>query len=230
MNYNKLFLILFVCISILHLAGQLLVVPGITIFTKPLIIPFLLFFLVSRKSDISMTRGFRFFMVTALVFSYLGDVLLMFADRQETFFLLGLGAFLLAHLAYIKAFLSKMDGEKIKFRPHPVISIMALLYLGVMIYMLFPKLDLVMRIAVAAYGMVISTMLVVATGLRHVLNSVSYGFLISGAILFVISDSMIAFNKFLIPIPLSGFWIMLTYILAQYLIISNIVIRKDELS
>jgi uncharacterized membrane protein YhhN len=43
-----------------------------------------------------------------------------------------------------------------------------------------------------------------------------------GAVLFVSSDSLVAFNKFYNPLVLSSFIIMITYLIAQYLIVSGI--------
>jgi uncharacterized membrane protein YhhN len=42
----------------------------------------------------------------------------------------------------------------------------------------------------------------------------------------VISDSMIAIDKFYTQIPLAGFWIMITYISAQYLIMRGLAREK----
>jgi len=45
-------------------------------------------------------------------------------------------------------------------------------------------------------------------------------------LLFLLSDSMIAFNKFNSDIPLAGFLIMITYIAAQYLIMRGLILEK----
>jgi uncharacterized membrane protein YhhN len=50
----------------------------------------------------------------------------------------------------------------------------------------------------------------------------SFAMVFGGAILFMISDSLIAINKFLEPLPQSGFWIMTTYIGAQFLIVRGL--------
>ena len=46
-----------------------------------------------------------------------------------------------------------------------------------------------------------------------------------GAIFFIISDSLLAINKFYFPLPYSAFWIMSTYSFAQYFIVSGILIE-----
>jgi uncharacterized membrane protein YhhN len=38
---------------------------------------------------------------------------------------------------------------------------------------------------------------------------------------FLLSDALLAINKFVAPIPMAGFWVMLTYITAQYLIVKG---------
>jgi uncharacterized membrane protein YhhN len=47
-------------------------------------------------------------------------------------------------------------------------------------------------------------------------------YILIGAVLFVSSDSLVAFNKFYHPLVLSSFIIMITYLIAQYLIVSGI--------
>jgi uncharacterized membrane protein YhhN len=55
----------------------------------------------------------------------------------------------------------------------------------------------------------------------------SYSFVLIGAILFIISDSLIAINKFAYSIPLSGLWVMATYIAAQYLIVEGVLLGRN---
>ena len=54
-------------------------------------------------------------------------------------------------------------------------------------------------------------------------SNVSFGLVFLGSILFMFSDSVLAINKFFKPVPAAGFWIMSTYILAQFLIIHGLV-------
>ena len=69
---------------------------------------------------------------------------------------------------------------------------------------------------VGIYAMTISIMLVIAfKGTFNWQNNAKYIILI-GAVFFVTSDSILAINKFNAPIPLASFWIMLTYLIAQF--------------
>jgi uncharacterized membrane protein YhhN len=56
----------------------------------------------------------------------------------------------------------------------------------------------------------------------------SYQLVLIGAILFILSDSLIALSKFVVNIPLSSLWIMATYVVAQYLIIQGLLVSRRE--
>jgi uncharacterized membrane protein YhhN len=62
---------------------------------------------------------------------------------------------------------------------------------------------------------------------KNKVSEKSYFTVLAGAILFVFSDSLIAINKFAVGIPKSGIWIMTTYILAQYLIMSGLLTQVN---
>jgi len=66
---------------------------------KPLIIPVLVGYFLSQTG--SFTSNLKKWVIAALFFSWGGDVLLLFQEKKEIFFLLGLASFLLAHIFYI---------------------------------------------------------------------------------------------------------------------------------
>jgi uncharacterized membrane protein YhhN len=57
-------------------------------------------------------------------------------------------------------------------------------------------------------------------------NLQSFRMVMSGALIFMLSDSMIAINKFLDPLPFASMMIMITYILAQYFIVSGLIMHQ----
>jgi len=59
-------------------------------------------------------------------------------------------------------------------------------------------------------------------------NSVSFFLVFTGSVLFVISDSLIAIDKFLNSIPHDRFWVMSTYISAQLLIMMGILKQFEK--
>ena len=76
------------------------------------------------------------------------------------------------------------------------------------------------------YAFVISLMAVMAVNRKGRVNTLSFNLIFYGAILFLLSDSILAYNKFVSPIGFSGLAIMSTYMAAQYLIVIGVVERK----
>ena len=88
---------------------------------------------------------------------------------------------------------------------------------------LWPKLG-EMQIPVLVYSIVITLMGLAALDRYGAVSPKSFWKVLIGALLFILSDSLIAYSRFgqeIVEISLPGFWIMLTYILAQFLIITG---------
>lgn len=184
--------------------------------SKPLLMPVLVLFLVFNTSAI--TSSFKKWIAAALFFSWSGDVLLMFQDNIPDFFLFGLSAFLLAHICYIIFFHNIRRTEGLKGKPGLFLPVAA--YYTGLILLLFPHLG-EMKMPVVIYGLIISFMLVLALHMAFIRNRETGKLLAAGALLFVISDSVLAVNKFYHPFEMAGAVTMLTYGLAQYLIIKG---------
>jgi uncharacterized membrane protein YhhN len=166
----------------------------------------------------------RNFVLSALAFSWLGDVFLLFKD----FFVLGLVSFLIAHIFYILAFSIDYSVKNI-FRPYRILpKIIMLAYgMGLFVY-LFPHLPTALKIPVAAYTITILLMLLAALNRVGVVNKLSGQMVLLGAMQFVMSDSMIALSRFVQPFPLSGMAIMLTYAIGQYFIVKGLLISPNS--
>lgn len=185
------------------------------LFIKSLIIPVLIIIFIIEL------RRYRapilFVMLAGLIFSWAGDISLEFS------FIAGLACFLTAHIMYITAFFMT-PGENVIFRSHWYLLSPVIIYGAMLIRVLFNDLD-EMRLPVILYTIVILTMLAGAINRLKKVNRLSFVLVLAGAILFVISDSAIALNKFGFPFKYSGYVIMLTYIMAQYLITSGFIIQ-----
>ncbi len=198
------------------LTGILLQHKGLQYIFKPLIIPVLFGYFDAQS--VSITKGLHKWITAALLFSLLGDTLLMFDEKNAIFFLLGLSAFLLAHIFYIIFFHLLRIKENVKNNPW-LLEIVAIYYVA-LISLLSPYL-LAMRIPVLVYGIVISFMFMLAMHLLFIKNKSAGIWMMTGALLFVISDSILAINKFYQPFEVAGVLIMLTYGLAQLFIIEG---------
>ncbi|KIC02025.1 hypothetical protein OA88_10790 [Flavobacterium sp. JRM] len=158
----------------------------------------------------------------ALLFSWIGDVILLFADKAEIYFILGLVAFLISHVIYIVLFNKQNKPEVPKNKGLFFIGLaFILIYLATMLTVLLPKLgDL--QLPVIVYALTISTMLLYAFSGYLIWKKPANTYILVGAIIFVLSDSILAMDKFYEPIYKNSFFIMLTYLMAQYLIVIGI--------
>jgi uncharacterized membrane protein YhhN len=182
---------------------------------KGLIIPVLIILLIV---NLSQHKDSSYILVlVALAFSWAGDIILEFTVRVESMFMLGLLSFMLAQLIYLTVFF-KTPGRNAIVSKRFYLSIPVLLFGTGLLFFLYDDLG-VMRIPVLIYAMVILVMLTAAINRIEKVNRLSFLMVLAGAILFVISDSSIAINRFSYPFEASGIVIMSTYILAQYLII-----------
>jgi uncharacterized membrane protein YhhN len=185
--------------------------------SKPLLMPLLAgYFLSEAKHKHSLSR----WILAALFFSWAGDVLLMFQEKDSLFFMLGLSAFLLAHVFYIVFFLGIKNREQVKLRP--LLLVIVVVYYAGLIYLLYPKLAN-MQMPVMVYGVVISAMFMLAMHMLYINNKKAGRWMMMGALLFVASDSVLAVNKFYQPFDGAGIIIMLTYGLAQLFIVKGAV-------
>ncbi|MBS1573936.1 MAG: lysoplasmalogenase [Bacteroidetes bacterium] len=204
---------LFLVVLLIHLAAIYFDNTPIEKITKPLLIILLAgYFIVStRRVNSSLRKS----VLLALFFSWAGDVLLMFVSDNSNFFLAGLVSFLIAHIFYIIFFHSVRVQQDVK--PKAFLLIPVLVYYVALITFLSPHLG-DMKLPVRIYGVVICFMLMLALHMLYI-KSKNTGFLmLIGALLFVISDSVLAINKFYITFNGAGIIIMLTYSVAQLLI------------
>jgi uncharacterized membrane protein YhhN len=208
-NFLKSFLAISIFYLLLIFFGQ----DAVAWYLKPILLPFLI--LATYRQDDFQTKNY---LLTALLFSWIGDVILMFADKGELYFIFGLVSFLIAHLLFILLFINqRTEGDYLKniFFWIGVIAVAA--YLKSMLSLLFPTLgDL--KIPVSVYALTISAMLIMAIKGYFTWEKPMNTVILIGAVFFVTSDSILAINKFYNPIQSANFLIMFTYIVAQYLI------------
>lgn len=147
--------------------------------------------------------------LAGLACSLVGDVFLMLPTDQ---FVPGLVSFLIGHLFYIAAFRFGISGFGPAWLPLPFCA-----YGLAALLILFPGLG-DMRLAVIGYLLVILTMAWQSAVRWNARRDQSSGFALLGALLFVVSDSLIALNRFHTRFYLAPALIMSTYFVAQWLI------------
>lgn len=153
-----------------------------------------------------------------------GDVCLMFSGNHM--FMAGLGSFLVMQLFYITAFTKqKMAKRKQELTgttwkltaPFALygLSFLAILYPSMMSNAATKGL----WIPVVAYSICLCSMGAAAALRKYSVKQASYVWVLAGAVLFILSDSTIALNKFMQPFDASLLLVMTTYGAAQWLIV-----------
>lgn len=194
--------------------------------SKPLLMIILLLFYA--KSIIRQPNPFHKMMIAAFFFSWIGDVALMFVHLNENFFLVGLVGFLITHVLYTIVF-SKVNHPEVRaMLPRKIwVAIPLVIYMGALLSMLVPAisgnpLTKPFLVPVLVYSTAIAVMVVFSINRYRRVNDRSFALVFAGALLFMFSDSLIAINKFMQPLPMAGFFIMVLYITGQYLIAKGI--------
>jgi alkenylglycerophosphocholine/alkenylglycerophosphoethanolamine hydrolase len=159
-------------------------------------------------------RAYKTLIVIGLVFGIAGDAFLLVPG--DTSFMFGLASFLIGHLFYIVALLPRVR--------YSLLGLLASLPIAAYLVFMIMKLhDGIMAdgsqsglwIPVLVYVLVIGTMFEVAILSRNMHAAI-------GSLFFVVSDSILAWNKFIGEVTMSGILIMATYFAAQLLLAGSI--------
>ena len=212
---STIFKILFVIISLLDILGLLIHVALLELIAKPfIIISLMAIYLTSVKNK-------NYWFLAALFFSFLGDVFLL--DNNDMF-LFGIAAFLITQLIYIKIIIGYLYHSSKSQKLQAILPFA--IYFVLLIYLLIDNLGEYL-IPVLVYGLTISVFGIVSL-LNYIINkSQTSKLLLFGAFLFIASDSMIAFDRFYESKGFYSVLIMITYILAQYLICKYMISKSN---
>jgi uncharacterized membrane protein YhhN len=213
---SRVLLAAYVVAALAQVLAQALDLDVLYVVTKPLLMPLLLGFLVvSAPLEGRLLRA----TAAALVWSWLGDLALM--PDGDVWFLLGLLAFLLAHVCYLVGFATTyaggpLDRNKLLVVPYAVWFVLLLVVLG-------PDLGS-MLLPVAVYGVVLCAMAALATGVNATTAV--------GAVVFVVSDSTLAATALTDRLAFDGDGavVMLTYCLGQLLIVLGVLAASRPVS
>jgi len=207
---------------------------NLLVFSKSLLVPALagILYLSTRGKASSIRRGAFY---VALFFCWMGDIALLFSDKNKLFFQLGLCSFGVAHLFFIGSyFLVRNWGGLMQWKSSYVLPF--IVYGYTLYSIIYHQLALcpgkpgneLMALAVAGYMVVL-----LANGVTSCLrlgakNMPSSGSLLVGVVLFVQSDSIIAVTEFVNTLPLERFAIMATYILGLFLMVRGCILDTQE--
>ncbi len=199
----------FVVVATVHIASLAVGAVWLSGPTKVMLMPTLLLALLvllpARRTETTLWA------VLALLLSWGGDVLL--GRPGDTGFIVGLGFFIVAHLAYLVLFLRPLGDHRI-----PRLAALYILWWAALLVLLAPHLGMLL-VPVAVYGLVLGAAAAAALGSNRIVAV--------GALIFLLSDTILAFKLFY---PGFLLWqqdaiIMLTYLAGQGLIIWGTVLH-----
>ena len=206
--------------GLIFIYGHIIDSTTLRLATKGIPVIALIFWLRAAPAD-----AYRRWISIGLLFGLGGDILL---DIPEAYlanqFVLGLGSFLIGHLAYIRAYTTETR------RLAPLGLAFAAICGGGMLAILnsSPEGLGAFFLPVAIYALVISAMLwravarIGAPGVPRDSALLAAG----GALLFVISDAMIGINRFVQPFDAAPYAIIITYWLGQFGIAASVMRRN----
>ncbi len=210
------FLVCLIVFAAAHLIGEALKSMPVRYITKPFLMPSLALYYITSAVEVN------WLVIAALVCGWLGDIFLMIPDPEKTriYFRPGLVAFLLGHVFYIIVFGAFLTG------------IGSLPWYGYACFVVFlasglfgAKLLLphagAMRGPILGYIVIIVLMGFAATlplGSALLRGAVT---VVLGAFVFIVSDTINAYNKFVKEIPYERLYTMSTYLAGQFLLVQG---------
>lgn len=219
---QKKLAIAFWLLALLDVAGIAANIELLHFIAKPLLIPILILLIFYTKSGVLNKN----LLLTGLLFSWLGDVFLLFEYKYAPFFIFGLVSFLTTHVFYIIYFLKIRLEKPSLLQKQPVFIALVIAYGITLVWQLYSYLD-DLKLPVMVYATVICSMLLCSLHVFLKVNRKAAIFYLSGALFFVLSDSLLAINKFYKPFDYAGVFIMLTYCAAQFFIVRGF-IQQDQ--
>lgn len=172
--------------------------PGHTL-AKPLLMPLL-------AAHVAARGGPRL-LIAALLFGWGGDTMLLL--DADPAFLAGMASFAAGHVCYLALFKSAPRARG------PWLAGAYGIALAATVTLLWPGLPAELRLPVSGYSLLLTAMAYGATRLGPVAGA--------GGALFMLSDTLIATGVADWPqLPRPDFWIMLTYVAAQFLLVKGV--------
>jgi uncharacterized membrane protein YhhN len=184
--------------------------------TKPMLMPTLAAstHLAAEERGGSLVRGVQ----AAQLFSWGGDVALL--GKSERSFLTGVGSFFAAHVSYIGAFATARNPQARLSDTGPKAGAAAWLATAPLMAVAAGRKDPTLRVPIAAYAAILSTMFATSTILHPALSAAARTQILAGTSLFLLSDSLLGVQEFLRKErhPALESAVMATYTTGQFLI------------
>ncbi|SFM72945.1 lysoplasmalogenase family protein [Variovorax sp. OV329] len=206
--------VVFVNAAALATASGALGIAPLHLVTKPLALAVGIAIAWRRSRTPQAGGRFGVLLLAGLAGSLAGDVFLMLGAHL---FVPGLASFLVAHLFYIALFTQGVGLFPRRWALAATLGVGGAMYA----FLWAGGLPAGLRVPVALYVVVIACMAAQAIGRAAVLKDGAARAVALGALFFMLSDSLLALNRFVSPLPLASLWVLSTYYAAQWLILRH---------
>ncbi|WP_394778101.1 lysoplasmalogenase [Undibacterium sp.] len=173
---------------------------------------------IAWRNSPAVNPRYRYAVLAGITLSLTGDIFLMLPQSVlASGFLLGLASFLFAHLCFLKAFTSDspLFGK-------PVVLLLLGLIGAANLFVLWPGLSAGLRLPVLGYVICLLAMSTQSIT-RHLYLQDAYSKIAAiGGLLFMLSDTLLAYNRFHTALPYSAVLVLGTYYPALWCIASSI--------
>jgi uncharacterized membrane protein YhhN len=194
------------------------------IYSKTLLAPLLLLIIYIESKDTKHERS-KILANLGFFFCFIGDFLLIEDSDTSGNFIFGISSFLIAQLFFI-FFFYRLKHLTAKHRIFTFITgCFVFAYIMLLLFIIWTNVSLQnLQIPIVVYALILGLMLMSAlnTVNNRSIKRIALNYFIPGAVLFVLSDSILAINKFSHPFSYGSIVIMLTYGAAIFLLATGI--------
>jgi uncharacterized membrane protein YhhN len=212
--------LLFILLLIFHCVFIYWEMSGLRTLSKILLIPVLLLYLYANQPKEGGNS--EPLVYAGLIFSFLGDLIL--TRSGALFFLLGMLAFIGTHVCN-SIFFYRLQKNTMQRGKGRWLAILLLVIVSAIVFLVLQPYLGSFQWPILFYMSIISCMAVLATGTfdKPSIKKIAANWFIPGAFLFVLSDALLAMNKFLWHQTVADVFVMLTYGAAQYCLVKGFV-------
>ncbi len=211
---------IYVAASVANVFSHILHHEDLNKFTKPLLMPLLLFYIYHKS--IGKTTLKVLLLSGAILFLWFADIVLL-SKSSQSYFILRLGLLLTAQIIYILA-LRKASYQNLKWKWYHLVFI--ILFCALLFHYLLPVRGITVPSII--YKVSILSMVITARIRKEATSVQSYNLVLSGSVLFLISDFILIINAQITPLPYSPVFVISSYCVAQFLIVEGILKHADH--
>jgi len=199
--------------------------PEYRIYTKTLLVPLLLLLIYIEAKETKHQRS-KILVNLAFFFCFIGDFLFIKDADASGNFISGISSFLIAQLFFIFFFyrLKAFSTKYVLFTLLTVLFIIA--YILILLFLIWQNVSMQnLEIPVILYAIILGLMLLSAinTIKNRSIKRLASNYFVPGAALFVLSDSILAINKFYLSFYYGPVLVMITYGLAIFLLANGVI-------